>query len=458
MVRRIGDMLKKVLIILLLIVLSLYGIGCTKNKITELKKKQLFKIKIGDGEEEIGINRNKNGLFEGPGVLVFRNGFFYLVDNINQKIMKITTLGDVILILKKGTKESKTENGEILKTKERKKYPFDNIGLIAVDSENNIYVEDKFLQAPKQSNEIDILGNTTKNNSGEDEKYMSYILKFDRLGNFIAKIGKEGIGTTPFYYIYKIDSDKNDNLVVITSDDNWDRWDYYKYNKDGTLIMHEIISKKDIVKVNYEKDRSFFIMDVLPETEDSHLLYWISMFDTTYDTKGKREEQNLWGEEIEIDKLEKRIQKEEKKKIDYKRDLLFYKLLFYNLSKRRIDKTYIWENRTNKGTGTTQEFIGVDGKANGFLWKYVDSTTAVVTIFRPDGSTIARRSFKFEDDGIWQNVVVNIDGSMSTIKIGKRYVYFYRWRSDELINSNENKKTFKEFIKEKIEAFKNANK
>ncbi|RKX94711.1 MAG: hypothetical protein DRP84_06370 [Spirochaetes bacterium] len=455
-------MVKKILIPLLIISLSLNAIGCSKNKITELKKEQLFKIKIGKRDEEIGTIRNKNGLFKGPGELIFRNGFFFIVDNINQKIMKITTLGDVILILKNGEQESKAKNEQILKTKVTKNYPFQKIGFITVDGENNIYVEDKFVQAPKQPNEIDILSNSNKNISSEDEKYMSYILKFDRLGNFIAKIGKNGIDTDPFYYIYRLDIDKNDNLVVITSDDNWDRWDYYKYNKDGKPIMHEVISKKDIIKIDYPKDRGFFIMDVVPEAEDAHLIYWISMFDTTYDTKGRKEEQNLWGEEIEIDKLEKKIQKEEKKRIDYKRDLIFYKLLFYNLFKRKIDKTYIWENRTGKGVETTQEFIGVDGNANGFLWKYVDNKTAIITIFKPDGTTIARRSFKFENNGIWQNIVVNRDGSMSAIKVGKNYIYFYRWRSDELINNkinnNENKKSFKEFIKEKIEAFKNANK
>ena len=89
-------MFKRIVITLLLVVLTTYIVSCGKKRITELKKEQLFKIRIGNDEEEIAINRNKNGFFEGPGDFIFRNGFFYLVDKINQKIMKITTIGDVI--------------------------------------------------------------------------------------------------------------------------------------------------------------------------------------------------------------------------------------------------------------------------------------------------------------------------------------------------------------------------
>ena len=106
---------------------------------------------------------------------------------------------------------------------------------------------------------------------------------------------------------------------------------------------------------------------------------------------------------------------------------------------------------------TTEEFFGIDGESNGFLWKYINSTKAIITIFRPNGSLLTRRSFIFEDDGIWTNYQVAVDGSVSAIKIGSRNIHFYRWRSDKLISQKQEKVTLKEFIRDKIQEFKNAN-
>ena len=108
--------------------------------------------------------------------------------------------------------------------------------------------------------------------------------------------------------------------------------------------------------------------------------------------------------------------------------------------------------------GSTTEFFGIDGETNGFLWKYVNGTKSIITVFRPNGSIIARRSFIFEDDGIWTNVHVDEDGSISALKIDRDYVHFYRWRSDKLISGGRDEKlTLKEFVSDKVEAFKNAN-
>ncbi len=434
--------------------------GCGRHRISELKKEQLFKLPIGSGIEEVGVKREKNGLFVGPDELKFINGFFYLVDRVNHKVMKVTTLGDVILVLSKGTPEVNKSNDQLLRTKQRKKYPFDTIGNIAVDSINSIYVENKFIQEPTDTNEINIFSanNGNGNGGGEEEHYVSYILKFDRLGNYLYKIGKEGRDGNPFYYVYRVTVDENDNLIVITADDSWSKWNYYKYDKNGNLIAHRVVISDDLVKLKNKNGRAFFIMDTLPFSTKNYLVYWISTYETLYDTKKMKEEEHLWGEEIEIDKLEKKINKEKKIGEKYKRDLLYYKLVFYNLDTHKIEKTYIWENRRGNKIETTQEFIGMDRYGDGFLWKYINSTTSIVTIFKPDGTIIAKRSFKFEKDGIWQDMTVNRDGSMCALKVGKKYVYFYRWRSDELINTFEQKKSFKEIIKEKIEAFKNANK
>ena len=138
---------KKIMLLFTAIVTAvmLFVAGCGKNRIVELKKEYLFSLPVGMDEEEIGILRESSGRFMGPAHVLFRNGFFFTVDTVNQKILKTTTPGDVILIIADG-ETMKNDDESVLKTKQRKYYDFNQIGLIEVDNENNIYVEDMFLK------------------------------------------------------------------------------------------------------------------------------------------------------------------------------------------------------------------------------------------------------------------------------------------------------------------------
>jgi len=434
-------------------VLILLFFGCSRNRVAELDKERLFSMNIGDGVESVGVLRNTNGEFIGPKQVLYRNGFFYLVDSVNQKVMKITTPGDVILVLSSG--EETQEEEDILRTKQRRSYPFNQIGSIAVDNENNIYVEDKVLQNLQQKEEIDLLGNSM-NYEENGEHFVSYIMKFDRLGKFLCRIGKHGVDTEPFYYIFKIDTDKDGNLQVITSDERWEIWTYYRFDKQGKLELTRTVSTSEVFNIQNMENTAFFVIDVFPSHMSDQLIYWISLYDTSSDTKEMKEEKALWGEEIEIENVEK-SKKEENIKEENVRDLLYYKLLFYDLDAKKIGETYKWENRVGENFSSTEELLGFDGKANGFLWKYMGNEKAIITIFKPEGNVVARRSFTFDDHGIWTNLNVAVDGSVSAIKITDDSLLFYRWQSDKLISDMKYKKSFIQFIKEKIEEFMNAN-
>ncbi len=436
--------------------LSLFFFGCSKNKVEELKKERSFSIPIGSGVEEIGVLKSDSGLFSGPGSVIFKNGFFYVVDTVNQKLLKVTKPGDVILVISRGTrKENEKEN--VLRTKQRKYFEFNNIGKVAVDNENNIYIENKFIEKLPEKTEIDIFSTESILEQEKHEIYVSYILKFDRLGNFMYKIGKNGINSDPFFYIYKTDVDDDGNLIVLTVDEEWKTWDYYKFDSEGNQLFYDHISSEEIFDVKSMEDTTFFIMDTMLVCSTGHLIYWISLYDTTYDTEDLIKEEELWGEEIEIEDIEQLKDKEDKIKQNYRRDLLYYKLLYYDIESGEIDRSYKWENRSENQPGVTEEFLGIDGKTNGFLWRYVNSTKAIISILRPNGTLIARRSFIFEDDGIWTNLNVAVDGSISALKIDDKSLHFYRWRSDRLMYNKREQVTVKEFVEDKIDKFKNAN-
>jgi len=430
--------------------------GCSRNKVEELKKEKLFSIPIGEGLEEIGIIRDRNGFFSGPRSALFKNGFFYVVDPVNKKILKITTPGDVILVISYGD-EPEASDQEILRTKQRRHFHFDEIGQIAVDKENNIFVENRFIEKLPEKEEIDLFNPEGISAGGNNEVYMSRILKFDRLGLYQYSIGKNGRDTDPFYLVYKIDVDEDGNLLVLTTDDEWETWSYYKYDTEGNLIFRSHLKTEEVYNLEDMEETAFFVMDVYPVYDKNQLVFWMSLYSTAHDTKTMKKEEDLWGEEIEIDNPES-LKEEESRAIEHAgSDLLYYKLLHVDLATKEIVRSFRWEDDSGPILEPTEEFFGIDGETNEFIWKYIDNSRAIISIYRPNGTLVSRRSFIFEEDGIWTNIRVAVDGSVSAIKIDDKRLQFYRWRSDRLITTTYEKLTLKEFFKDKVQEFKNAN-
>lgn len=433
--------------------------SCMRRGVEELEKERLFSIPIGKGEEYVGVIRETNGQLQGPSHILFENGFFFIVDSVNQKLLKITTPGDVILTIEKGEGSGKDDEN-ILRTKQSKNYNFNQIGNITVDKENNIYIEDISVQKRKLKSIIDVLskGEVVEEEGNFEEVYMSHILKFDRLGNFLFKIGVDGRDTEPFYHIFKISTTRDGNLIVLTTDEEWENWTYYKFDEDGNKVMMKVIKSKDLIASEDMKGKAYFIMDVFPSNYSDRLLYWVSLYETLYDTKGVKKEEDTWEEEIELENYEAVKKKEEQvPKIEIMKDLLYYKLIQYDVVTDEFNTTMKWQMDGGNRVEPTEELLGVDGEFNGFLWKYLDKNRSVITMVNKEGSVVERRSFFFEDDGIWMNVQVASDGSVAGIKIDDKYVHFYRWRSDKLLREKKEKFTLKKFFRDKIEGFRNAN-
>jgi hypothetical protein len=439
--------------------------GCGKNRIVELKKEHLFSLAIGKEEEEIGILRESSGRFVGPAHVLFRNGFFFTVDTVNQKIIKTTTPGDVILTIADGDME-KNDSDSVLKTRQKTYYNFNQIGLIEVDNENNIYVEDLFLEKTEVETVIDIFSiddETVEEEKEYEEKYMSYVLVFDRLGSFKYRIGESGIDSDPFYYMYDMEIDKNGCLIVMTGNDEWDTWIYYRFSPEGERLDSYTLSSEMVITQSDHTDQAHFVMNVLPTEEPGQVLYWTSMYETSLDTKEVKKEEDLWGEEIEIEDYDRFRDREEgaeaekEEQVNGIRDLLYYNISFYDFNSSSVVDSHKWETALGNEVESTQEFIGIDGYRNCYFWKYIDKNKAVITILRPDGTFITKRSFQFENDGIWMDLQIALDGSVSAIKIDESNVHYYRWRSDKLVDNKQEKLTLKEFIMAKVEGFKNAN-
>lgn len=454
-------MQKNYLLIFLVFILIFFSIfGCARNRIHELEKEELFRLPIGTEDNSVGVRKTGSGMVMFPNQIVYKNGFFYMVDRVNSRIMKVTSRGDVIMILSKPKKGEpvEVESEDVIRTKHRNYYDFDTIGSIAVDNENNIYIENKFLKKVKRKkNDVELLG---LEEQYEEEIYFSYILKFDRLGYFQYALGMGGKDTDPFFYIYKITTNNDGNLVAITTDEEEKNWNYYEFTGSGKLVYKKSIVIDDIFNLRDIENATYFVMDVYPSLKDRKLIFWISLYDTSHDTKEIKKEEAFWGEEIEIENIEEYQKKQQKESKNHPRDLLYYKLLYYDMNTGKVVSTYKWEERKEmkeQNISSTEELLGFDRYLNGYLWKYAGNNSAIITIFKPNGENITRRRFSFDEDGLWANISVDPDGSISATKVTSRDVCFYIWRTEKLIHVPSEKKGFIELIKEKIRELINAN-
>lgn len=257
--------------ILILLFLIIFLNSCKKVS-NNSKIRNIFKMNIGYSENDIGLFF-KNDVLNQDNINVFyRSGFYYISDNQNNKIIKTTENGVHILIIynpenNPNLKPTKIENinisdntndqqDKIVYVKLYKNYPIYSPGIITSDIEKNIYVVNNHYSYKK----TDEAGNIVN----------SLILKFDNKGNFLFKIGKEGIDTMPFSYIKKMVTDQNNNLIILESTINGDTI-IYKFSQNGILKTKLSISKKDIPTAQNEKDLLIDIINIIPGYIDDEI-------------------------------------------------------------------------------------------------------------------------------------------------------------------------------------------
>jgi hypothetical protein len=207
--------------------------GCFQQPPERLYKETLFSINLGKLEDQIDLFQLKGGLTNVKNDFFMKDGMFYIANTNSSKIMQFTSYGDLLfilynpdpyinpqpIILQTDDIEGKVTN------RYAARFGLQHIGVIAVDSAHTIYVED----AVPEDQVI------------EDEEngvvLDSRILRFSRLGVLIDFIGQDGVGGTPFPFIYDIHVSKKDELVVVSKIPG--AWIVFWFTKEGRLLYTE---------------------------------------------------------------------------------------------------------------------------------------------------------------------------------------------------------------------------
>ncbi|HNZ27307.1 MAG TPA: hypothetical protein PLG34_09025 [Spirochaetota bacterium] len=286
-------------------------IGCSGDD--GVQYEELFSLNFGYNDNEIGINLNSENMLEYGFDFDYKNNFFYISDRINNKVIKITEKGELLLIIYnpetnsilKSTDATTATGDEILFTKLYREYGLYAPEIIASDGDRNIYVVNK---DPK-------LKKINDNQSVSEQ----LILKFNNNGDLLYILGIEGKGSpTPFTHITDIKIDEKNNLLL--KEDFDENTLIYKFDQNGAPLKKSVINKKEIplqkneedliaiqsgAFLGYKEDELYITSQFIKENLESSL---ILRYETLYE--------KLFGYSLQNDKYQRLIMKIQQKFTD----------------------------------------------------------------------------------------------------------------------------------------------
>ena len=255
-------------------------ISCLGNEtIQSISETELFSLPYGNFEEQLSvsdINEVGNVRFG----IAMQDGFFYIVNGESKKILELNSYGDLLTLfynedsqtarlLEKSNRPDKSIHHEI-------SYPFDYPGMMAVDSNKNVYT---VCSIPWDRQE--------KSDDGT-MLYSHTVLRFARDGSSVDYIGQQGPGGTPFPFIKNIYTTSKDELVVVASSS--DGALVYWFASDGFLKYMIPVTVKDapaITKKDESVDSFLTIQNVVPDPLTYKLYVQIDYYSTYIDEESK---------------------------------------------------------------------------------------------------------------------------------------------------------------------------
>ena len=230
-------------ITLFLIFLTLFFYSCSrKNLLQSVSEEELFSLKYGNFEDELNLFGITN-IGKVTTSITMKDGFFYIVNGQNQKILSFNSYGDLLSVYY--NEDFYKEKFPLLFSKSTQglskavSYPFEFDGKIVVDSKKYMYAVGI---VPKERNEQD---------EKENLLYSQVVLRFSSDGTVLDYIGQQGPSGTPFPFIRKIYVNQENELAVVSNTN--EGLCVYWFSSDGYLKYRIPVTQKDVPLVSLDK-------------------------------------------------------------------------------------------------------------------------------------------------------------------------------------------------------------
>jgi len=401
------SMKKNYLLLTGLLFCGLFITSCSRNEtVQSINETELFTIPYGKFEEQISIS-DLNDIGNVRFGITMQDGFFYVINGEAKKIMELNSYGDLLTLFYNEDSETarllEASNRSALSIHHEVNYPFDYPGMVATDSNKNIYT---VCSVPRDRQEQSDDGTML---------YSQTVLRFARDGSSVEYIGQQGPGGTPFPYIKNIYTTAKDELVVVGT--STEGMIIYWFANDGFLKYMVPVVTKDAPSIKGLDDNSevfWTIENVIPDPTSYKLYVQINYYSSYFDEESKVQsgvnyvqtllhtlniESGTYEDLVSIPPYEKSVVSE------YSR--LTYKIPY--------------------------DFLGVT--KNGWKFFIIKTDDGFnIEMLQTESQKILRRHFKADHNNIWYyTMTLAQDGIMTAMYLEKDSARVVLYRTDNLI-------------------------
>lgn len=272
--------MRKTLLAAGLILSGLIFTSCLGNEtVQSISETELFSLPYGSFEEQLSVSdlNNVGGVRFG---IAMQDGFFYIVNGESKKILELNSYGDLLTLFYNEDSEIshllEQSNRPDLSIHHEISYPFDYPGMVAVDSNKNIYTV------------CSIPWNRQERSDDGSTLYSHTVLRFARDGSSVDYIGQQGPGGTPFPFVKNIYTTSKDELVVVAA--STEGVLVYWFGSDGFLKYMIPVTTRDAPSLTDKDDTTelyLTIQNVIPDPVSYTLYVQIDYYTTYVDEESK---------------------------------------------------------------------------------------------------------------------------------------------------------------------------
>ena len=272
--------MRKTLLAAGLLISGIIFTSCLGNEtVQSISETELFSLPYGNFEEQLSVS-DLNDVGNVRFGIAMQDGFFYIVNGESKKILELNSYGDLLSLFY----NEDSQTARLLENSKRPdisihheiSYPFDYPGMVAVDSNKNVYTV------------CSIPWDRQEKSDDSTTLYSHTVLRFARDGSSVDYIGQQGPGGTPFPFIKNIYTTSKDELVVVASSSSGLL--VYWFASDGFLKYMIPVTTRDAPAVEDKENQtdSFLtIQNVVPDPVSYKLYVQIDYYSTYIDEDSK---------------------------------------------------------------------------------------------------------------------------------------------------------------------------
>jgi len=370
-----------------------------------LERELLFSMPIGKMEDHLFVQQ-----FDGVNTLsktrVFmKDGFFFISNGESSKVMEFSSFGDLISLYYNGSRNPEpvilgTERAAASDvTRAAYKFPLRDPGEIVKTGSGDLLIDD---QISEQRWEYD---------DEDDVRLDRIVLRFNDHGEFVAYIGQEGPGGTPFPYIHALYANTDDEIIVVTR--NTSGWKIFWFTHRGDPL-YRISYTNDLIPMD-EDAVTLSIENIVPDINTRTLYLKVDYYTEN---------------EARMIKFYKSVM------LGYDLDAQAYTMNM-DLPKNIVksEQPVIFEEKEHE---YLNEFVGVARGPSFFMISPYEGSVYRLTVVAEDGAVKGRGLIEFSDQDIFfRNYHINPDGIFSAIVCREYDAEVVWWRSDRFVEEQQ---------------------